>query len=245
MEWQAKINKITELYQLLFQTPKLPLSLMLEKTEGNDPFYKKITVNFYKLVTKRRRKMPLFRQMTRAVGVCLLPDSYAVYIKSIESSGHRNVKKAVKNGYMFKTINYNDHLDDIWDIRRSTKTRQGNVPDSFISNRPKENADPKSKTLYHGYPYFGVFDPENKLVAYAGCFLAGEVIEMSHFYGHADHQKNGVVPLLITSIANHTIENHPQIKAFIYGGYIGASPTLKRFKKKFNFLPYQIKWSLN
>jgi hypothetical protein len=245
MEWQTKINKITELYKLLFQTPKSPLSLMLEKIEGNDSFYKKITINFYKLVTKRRRKMSLFRQMTRAVSVCLLPNSYAVYIKSIESSGHQNVKKAIKNGYTFKTINYNEHLDDIWDIRRSTRTQQGNVPDSSISSRPKASADPKSNTLYHGYPYFGVFDPENKLEAYTGCLLAGEVIEMSHFYGYADHQKNGVVPLLITSIFNHTIENHPQIKAFIYSGYIGASPTLKHFKKKFNFLPYQIKWSLN
>ena len=243
MELKANIDKFKEIYKLLYQSPAVSISLMLNKTEDNDPFFKKITIEFYQQVTKRRKNMPIFRQMTRAVGVCLLPDNYPDYIKSIESSGHRNVKKAIKNGYTFKKIDYN-HLDEIWEIRRSTTIRQGKVAESFLNNKPRENSDPQSNTSYHGYPYFGIFDPENKLVAYAGCFLAGEVIEMSHFYGHADHQKNGVVPFLITSIAKYTIENHPQVKAFLYGGYLGASQTLRRFKKKFNFLPHHVKWSL-
>lgn len=244
MDFSAKFDKIKEDYSLLFKTPKIELSLEYNKIEGKDPFYEKVTLDFFELVNRRRKKMPLFRQMTRGVAVCYLEDGFDSYLKSIESSGRRNIKKANRLGYTFRKMTYNDYLDGIWEIRKSTSIRQGKVSDNFINNKPKPNKDPIPKNNTHGYPYFGVFDNENKLVAYAGCFLAGEVIELSHFYGHAEHQKNGVVPLLITSIADYVIAKHPEVKVFLYGGYVGASPTLRRFKKKFQFMPHQVKWIL-
>ena len=244
MDLSSKFEKIKENYSLLFKAPKIELSLEYSKVEGKDPFYERVTLNFFELVNKRRKKMPLFRQMTRGVAVCNLQNSFDSYLKSIESSGRRNIKKANRLGYTFKKITYNDYTDGIWEIRRSTSMRQGKVSDNFMNDKPKPNKDPVPKSNTHGYPYFGVFDSEDKLVAYAGCFLAGEVIELSHFYGHAEHQKNGVVPLLITSIADYVITNHPGVKVFLYGGYVGASPTLRRFKKKFQFMPHQVKWIL-
>jgi hypothetical protein len=244
MEQTSTILKIREIYKLLFRTPKIQLSLKIDKTKDNDPFYKKITQNFYQLVTRRHKKMPVFGQMTRGVAICKLPGTYQDYIELIENSGHRNVKKAIRLGYVFQRINYNDYLSDILDIRKSTSVRQGKVSDSFMNTKPKAIEDPMSKNHYHDYPYFGVLDNTGQLVAYAGCFLAGEVIELSHFYGHAVHQKNGVIPLLVTSIAKYVIENHSQVKVFMYGGYIGSSATLRRFKKKFHFFPYHVRWSL-
>lgn len=237
-------QKLEETFKLLFKTPSINLSLMINNTKNNHEFFERITREFYQLVTSRHKKMPLFGTMTRGVAICVLPGNHETYIKSIESSGHRNVKKAIRLEYTFKRINYNEHLDDIFDIRGSTTVRQGKVPDDFVNNKPAPINDPISKSGCHDYPYFGVFDKNGKMVAYAGCFLAGEVIELSHFYGHAEHQKNGVVPLLITSIAQYTLENHPQVRVFMYGGYIGASATLRRFKKKFQFLPYKVNWSL-
>lgn len=245
MDLSSKQQKIKELYSLLFRSPKIELSLKLDEIKGKEPFYEKVTQDFFKLVNSRRKKLPIFRQMTRGVAVCSLDGGFEKYIKAIESSGRRNIKKAIRLGYTFKAINYNDHLDEVWEIRKSAEVRQGKLSDAFLNNKPSPNNDPKCSVNTHGYPYFGVFDEENKLVAYAGCFLAGNVIELSHFYGHADHQKNGVVPLLITSIAEYVINNHPAVKVFLYGGYIGASPTLRRFKKKFRFMPYHVKWSLN
>ncbi|GAA6174010.1 hypothetical protein NBRC116592_36800 [Colwellia sp. KU-HH00111] len=244
MDVKEKIEKAKEIHSLLFKSPKLNLSLKIDDTINNAPFFKTITINFYKEMTKRHKKLPLFGQMTRGVAICPLNGDYESYIKGIESSGHRNVKKANRIGYTFQRINFNDHLDEIWDIRKSTTVRQGKLSDDFINNKPDKITDPESNSLVHGFPYFGVFDENHVLVAYAGCFLAGDVIELSHFYGHAEHQKNGVVPLLITSIAKVAIEEHPTVKFFMYGGLIGASTSLKRFKKKFNFLPHHVKWSL-
>jgi len=238
-------TKIKETLALLYDTPSIDISLRIEETKNNHQFFSQITHEFYQSATSRHKKMPVFGKMTRGVGICSLPENFETYIKSIESSGHRNVKKAIRLGYVFERIDYNKHLDDIFDIRRSATIRQGKVSDDFVNNRPVPVNDPESNSLSHDYPYFGVFDPEGRMVAYAGCFLAGEVIELSHFYGHAEHQKNGVVPLLITMIAKYTMEKHPDVRVFMYGGYIGASTTLRRFKKKFGFLPYKVNWSLN
>ncbi|XPF93391.1 hypothetical protein ACM9HF_15350 [Colwellia sp. RE-S-Sl-9] len=244
MNLSEKYQSFKNLYHIVFNSPTIQLSLQLDKTKGNEPFFESMTRKYYKDATAKHPKMPLFGKLTRGVAVCELNGDFELYLKGIESSGRRNIKKAKRLGYTFERINFNEYLDGVWDIRKSTSVRQGKMPDDFVNKRPTKHSNPKSKTNTHDYPYFGVFSEKNELVAYAGCFLAGDVIELSHYYGHADHQKNGVTPLLITSIAEYVIQNHTHIKAYTYGGYIGASPTLKRFKKKFSFLPHRVIWSL-
>lgn len=244
MNLVEKLESAKELYKLIFTSPTIELSLQLDATKENDPFFASMTSKYYKDAITRHPKMPLFGKLTRGVAVCELNGDFDSYLKGIESSGKRNVKKAKRLGYTFKLIDFNEHLDEVWDIRKSTSVRQGAMPTEFLNNRPQKHCNPTSNTTIHDYPYFGIFSEDNQLVAYAGCFLAGDVIELSHYYGHAEHQKNGIIPFLITSIAEYVIANHAQIKAFTYGGYIGASPTLQRFKKKFNFLPHRVIWSI-
>lgn len=243
MNLSEKYQSFKNLYHLVFNSPSIKLSLQLEATKGNDKFFEEMTRKYYKDAITKHPKMPLFGKLTRGVAVCKLEGDFDSYLKNIESSGRRNIKKAKRLGYTFKPIDFNELLDDVWDIRKSTLVRQGSMPDDFLNKRPIKHNNPKSKTNIHDYPYFGVFSDNNDLVAYAGCFLAGDIIELSHYYGHAEHQKNGVTPLLIVSIAEHVFQHYPQIKAYTYGGYIGSSPTLKRFKKKFNFLPHRVIWS--
>jgi len=244
MSFSEKYQKIVELYNLVFSTPTKELCLQIDKTHNNDPFFEKMTKTFFKDVTKPHPKMPIFGKLTRGAAINILTGDFSDYLKSIESSGMRNIKKAKRLGYTFARIEFNDYIDGVWDIRKSAPVRQGAMAADFMDTRPEEQTNPKSANLYHDYPYFGIFDEKGVLAAYAGCCLAGDVIELSHFYGHAEHQKNGVVPLVIVSIAEYVLENHPNIKAYMYDGYIGASPTLKRFKKKFGFLPHHVKWRL-
>lgn len=239
-----KYQTIKDLYNLIFSSPTIALSLRLDAAKQNHPFFASMANKYYQDATTRHPKMPLFGKLTRGVAVCELKGDFDIYLNGIESSGKRNVKKAKRLGYTFKLIDFNSHLDEVWDIRKSTAVRQGAMPKEFLNNRPQKHQNPTSNSNIHDYPYFGIFNETDQLVAYAGCFLAGDVIELSHYYGHAEHQKNGIIPLLITSIAEYVIVHHPHIKAFTYGGYIGASPTLKRFKKKFNFLPHRVIWSI-
>ena len=61
-------------------------------------------------------------------------------------------------------------------------------------------------------------------------------------FGHRAHQKNGVVPLLIAGIADYIYANYPGVKYYVYDKYYGASPNLRRFKKKFGFAPCVVRW---
>ena len=103
---------------------------------------------------------------------------------------------------------------------------------------------PKSISDIHDYPYFGIFNADNKLVAYASGIVAGELMEVEHIYGHSDFQSDGVVPMLYISIAGYVMEKFPRVKYYCYGTFFGASPSLQRFKKKFKFLPHRVSWVL-
>lgn len=240
----------TQLQQLLsdwklFKTmPHVTISLHLAKTETMDSFFKRITEEFYRDANRRHRKFPLFKSLVHGVALSNIESGFEHYLNQIESSARRNYNKALRNGFTSRPIDFNQYLDDIWDIRRSTPVRQGDMPESFLNNRPSKRLDPVSTSTTHDYRYFGVFNSDRKLVAYAGCLIAGELMMIEHIYGHYDYQSFGVVPMLLISMARHAEEEHKDVRFYGYGTFFGASPSMKRFKKKFCFLPHKVNWQL-
>jgi hypothetical protein len=85
---------------------------------------------------------------------------------------------------------------------------------------------------------------EGRLYAYLGCMIAGEFCGIEQIFGHAKFQGDAVVPLLIVSLAEHLRTAHPRVKFYAYGGYFGAQETMRRFKRKFLFLPHRVDWLL-
>jgi hypothetical protein len=227
----------------ILSLPKLTINLMHWATEKNDPFYERVVREFYMASRKRHRKLPLVRALEYGVAVCVMPNLFEDYFKTIESSARRNYKKAERLGYEFRRIDCNQFLDDITAIRRSAEVRQGQMPDSFLNERAKPCTDPPSLNDVHDYPYFGVLK-EGVLVAYAGCLVSGEAFMVQHIYGHAAHQADGVVPMLYIEMARYLLSNYPYVKYYIYGTYFGASETMRRFKMKFKFEPYKVNWTL-
>jgi hypothetical protein len=240
-----KIEKIKQLWHTVRTMPSVKINLMKNECEGNDPYFARITDEFYLEATARHPKFPLIRKRVYGLALFPLDDQPDAYMKAVESSARRNYKKAIRNGYVFRRINFNDHLDDIWDVRRSTKVRQGEMPDEFINNKPTERDIPKSNSKTHDYSYFGIFNQDEKLVAYASCIVAGELMEVEQVYGHSEFQSDGIVPMLYISIGSFAVTEYPQVKYYQYGTYFGASPTMQRFKKKFKFLPHKVSWILS
>ncbi len=225
--------------------PRVSIDLMHERTSRNDPFFGRITKDFYREATARHRRFPLVRRFEYGYAVAHLPTGgSSAYLGAVEASARRNVKKAKRLGYRFDRIDYNAHLDDVTEILRSAKIRQGRpMPESFFREAAKPHSNPSSFSPNHDYPYFGVF-LENQLVAYASCLVAGELCGIQTIYGHSDVLADGVVPLLIASITDRLAENHPEVRYYSYGSYFGASESMRRFKRKFNFQPYRVTWKL-
>ncbi len=223
--------------------PCVTIDLMLRGTNGNDPFFERITQEFYCSSRKRHRKFPLIGVLTHGVALCELPATFDEYFMYIEAAGRRNVKKANRNGYEFQRIDYNAFLKDVGEIRRSTDQRQGELSEAFLTEDITACENPESNSAAHDYPYFGVLR-DGKLVAYMGVLIAGELAIIEHIYGHAAYQSDGVVPKMIVDTVGYLMGHHPQVKWYGYGSYFGASETLRRFKRKFRFLPYRVKWKL-
>jgi hypothetical protein len=225
--------------------PAVTINLMHGRTLNNDVFFQNVTREFYQDATSGHPKLPLVAKLKYGYAICSLPGNFSQYLKLIESSAVRNYKKALKNGFIFRRIDYNEHLEEIWAIRKSTDVRQGEMPRDLIEQKPALCDDPATKTNLHDYPHFGVFNSDNVLVAYSGNLVAGEAILLNTVYGHAAFVSFGIVPMLIIETAKYTFENYPEVRYFGYGTFFGAGESMRRFKKKFGFLPCIVTWKLD
>lgn len=229
--------------QSVYGMPSVTLDLMCRETKRNGPFFERVTREYFEYTQTRMRKFPLAKQDQYGVALCVLPATFDEYFMAIEASGRRNVRKAKKNGYSFERIRFNDHLDGVKAIWQSADVRQGQVPDYVAKGQVKPSQNPETKTNVHDYPYFGVLK-DGELVAYAGCLVAGDLCAIEQIYGHAEYQNQGVVPMVITGIVGYALEHYPKVKVYTYDNFFGASETLRRFKKKFGFVPHKVKWVL-
>ncbi len=225
--------------------PRATINLMLSSTNGNDPFFECLVVKQYREANRRRLRHFFLREMVHGVALSCLPPAFDEYYMRIDGSARRNHKKSVREGCEVRKITYNDHLAEIADIWTSTDVRQGRLmPDEYRNGLVRPNSNPPSASQCHDYPYFGVF-LKDKLIGYAGCLIAGEYCGVEHILGHADFLQHGAVPLLLIEMARYLYEYHKQVKYYTYGMYFGASDSLRRFKRKFDFHPHRVTWVLD
>jgi hypothetical protein len=221
------------------------INLMHSATRANDPFFECVVRDFHSRACGPHPRYFIVPNMVYGVAVCELPPTFDSYYMLIEASARRNHKKAVREGCAVMPIQFNDHLDAIREIRQSAPLRQGKLmPESYREGIVRPCTDPPSRTNIHGYPYFGAFH-RDRLIGYAGCLIAGEACIVEHILGHAAHLTLGAVPHLIIGVAEHLYRHHPQVRYYIYGTYFGAGESMRRFKRKFGFVPHRVKWLLD
>ncbi len=216
--------------------PQVAIDLMLPATEGNHPFFADVITKFHRQCTRLHPKFPLVPFFKYGVATNRLPASYDDYFMAIEGSARRNIKKAQRSGYLFQRIDFNRYIADAGEIHRSTPVRQGPMQKEFLAKDPDPVTDPPSTTNVHDYAYFGVLK-DDKLVAYAATLVAGEAMFITTIFGHDSYKSDAVVPLLIAGMANEAYTAYPNVKYYIYDKFFGATPNLRRFKKKFKFEP--------
>jgi len=241
------VSSLAEFFKDLRAVSKLPkarISLMAARTADNDPFYEQVVQSFYRDARRRHPRFPLIRNLQYGVALFPLPKKREDYLGLIEASARRNIKKALRLGYSVSPIDFNRHRAEIVAIIRSAPARQGPMPDGLMSGEIPEISDPPSRTSFHDYIHLGV-KKDGELRAYCSCFVAGELFSVNDIFGHDAYQSDGIVPLLLTETVGYAITHHPQAKYCMYDKYFGASTTLRRFKKKFGFLPHKVEWSLD
>lgn len=223
--------------------PRISVDLMYRETQRNDPFYANLVRDFYRSARRRHPKLLLLRRLSHGVALAALPRTREEYFMQIEAAARRNFKKAQRLGYQFSRIVFGDFLEDIGEILQSSEFRQGRMSQELLEAPPKPACNPASRTAIHDFAHFGV-SREGKLRAFAGCLIAGEICLIERIFGHAAFQGDGIVPMLIISIAEHLYQHHPTVKYYGYGTYYGAREEMRRFKRKFLFTPHRVLWNV-
>jgi hypothetical protein len=172
-----------------------------------------------------------------------IPADHATYLDLIGDKARNMVRKAQRQGYAYRNVDPDDHLDDVLAIRTSDPVRQGKPIPEYYKIRPARMVDEPfcHGCASHGEGFYGVFHGE-RLVAYATIFFYGEIAQVNHILGHAEHLQEGIMNLLVSEMVGDIIRKRPWVKAinYLYPYSAKASSGIGLFKKNIGFVPEKV-----
>ena len=170
------------------------------------------------------------------IAIVLVPTNIDQYLKEIGAKSRNMNKKAEKNSVSCRIFDWNDRLEDIYNINISSLNRQGRKMDDSYLSFPKEvknsNVDDYKTT------YIGSF-VEDKLIGYIELYIYGNFIMTNRILGHSDYLRFGIMNLMIKGCVEYGIENKID-----YINYLTMQNTktssLSSFKKRVGFREYSL-----
>lgn len=148
----------------------------------------------------------------------------------------RNMINKAKRNYQYTAFNYNDYLDDIFDINTSTPMRQGKVMTPAYLSHPKPIEVPYELCVTtHDYVWLGGFTPTGTLRVYCALAIVGEIGIYNTIIGHAQDKSNGAVNGLIDYTVEYLRYYNPKVKVLNYLDMQNCGIGLHNFKKSVGF----------
>ncbi|MCS0630973.1 GNAT family N-acetyltransferase [Telluria mixta] len=172
-----------------------------------------------------------------------IPDSHASYLEKIGDKARNMIRKAQRQGYAYRKVDPDDYLDDVLAIRTSNPERQGKPIPEYYKVRPTRMFDEpfRNGCEHHGEGFFGVFK-DGRLVAYTTIFFYGELGQVNHILGHADHLQEGVMNLLVSEMVGDIIAHRPWVRAinYLYPHAGNTNAGIGLFKRSIGFMPERV-----
>jgi len=188
------------------------------------------------------RPHPRYRVIgNKTVGVALIDlerfEGAPSYLDAIQSKNHGgwHAKRARARGYVCRTIERNEHIDDIHAINTSLDLRQGRSMDDAYLQKVSTY-----ERLPH-YDYYGVLNEVGRLVAYGNIARYGNFSAFSQLMGMRNN--DGIMHLLVVDIVTRLLESR-EVRYVMYDTFFGAKPGLQQFKRVLGFEPYHAKYSM-
>jgi hypothetical protein len=230
------IKKILKIINTIINLPKVKIRFS-NFTDTTESKYKET----YKYFTKLHR-LKLFRNKT--LGVALIDlnlyQTYEEYYKSIngKNSSAYYARKATKREYVFKEIDRNDYINDIYDINTSAIMRQGRIMSSGYQELQTSYVNEAN------YKYFAILNKGGVVVAYCNIGFYGEFALVVTLLGHKKYLNDGVMYLMMIELNKLMFNEYKEkgYKYIMYDTFFGASDGLKKFKEKLGYKTYKVKW---
>jgi hypothetical protein len=229
------MNAILRHYDTLRQLLRLPVA-SLHFDSRIDPDDVPKTYRYY---TQRHPRYKIIGNKTMGAALIDLgryTDAPA-YFEEIagKNRGAWHAKRARSRGYVCAEIERNEHVDAIHAINTSLDERQGRPMDDKYRERTE-----RFERQPH-FSYYGVLNPEGKLVAYANIGRYGNFSAFSQLIGIRNN--DGIMHLMMVDIVARLLEEK-QVRYVMYDTFFGAQPGLQQFKRVLGFQPYRVKYSL-
>lgn len=171
------------------------------------------------------------------IAIIKVPSSIDIYLKDIGAKSRNMNKKAQKNGIVCKVFDWNEKLDEIFEINKSSLMRQGREMDESYRTYPKliNYLNEKDFSIVH----IGAFN-EKKLIGYIELYVYGNFTMTNRILGHKEYLKYGVVNLMMKKCVEYGIENKIE-----YINYLTMqnrkNSSLSAFKNRVGFREYSLK----
>lgn len=229
------MNAILRHYDTLRQLLRLPVA-RLEFDTTIDPDDIRQTYRYY---TQRHPRYKIIGNKT--VGAALIDlgryTDAPAYLDEIQGKnrGAWHARRARTRGYICTEIDRNAHIDAIRAINTSLDERQGRPMDQKYRDKTT-----RFDTQGH-FGYYGVFNPDGQLMAYANIGRYGNFSAFSQLIGMRNN--DGIMHLMMVDIVSRLLEQK-QVRYVMYDTFFGAQPGLQQFKRILGFQPYRVKYSL-
>lgn len=156
--------------------------------------------------------------------------AYDTYFQNcIKSAERALIRKAIKNNYSVREIQYDEYLDAIQEINTSKEERCGHKMTEDYTHPKKRDSivKPVNPSIYT----YGCFDENEKLVAY---YMFEKITNFYHVVkgiGHKDHLRNGIMNYLFAYSVAQLSEKH-ECEYIVYGVCTADGDGLDRFKRQ-------------
>jgi hypothetical protein len=229
------MNKILQQYKTLIQLIHLPVAHL----QFHEDIHPEDIRSTYRNCTRPHPRYKVFRHKTMGAALLdleALPSAqhYLEHIKG-KNNGAYHAKRARTRGYKLAHIDRNQFIDEIHAINTSLEQRQGRPMDAAYREKKL-----RFETLPH-FRYYGVFNADGKLVAYANLGIYGNFAGFAQLIGIRNN--DGIMHLMIVDIVSEIIEQR-HVRYIMYDTFFGAHPGMQTFKTILGFRPYHARYSL-
>jgi hypothetical protein len=160
------------------------------------------------------------------------------YFESLDAKSRNMVRKAKKRGYVYHGFDYNNHLQDMYEINTSKPERQGKPMTDAYTTYPTPIHSEFQGCHMHKYFRVGGFK-NGKMYVYCAVAVVNELAIINTILGHADALTDGIMNGLISYLV--------QACRVIYGAkylnYLSmesSGESLQAFKRSVGFESYQV-----
>lgn len=157
---------------------------------------------------------------------------------------HRTARKRAtrsgRRGYLAHVLKREEHEEEIFEINRSSRIRQGRHMSAGYLTRQTFSPLPEFRCARHAIRTTGI-SLDGELVGYIAVYRCGELALVSQILGHAEHLENEIMYQLFAAALTRELPGGPGV--VVYNRHDSGTDGLRFFKERLGFEEAAVSWA--